>query len=82
MMETRKRDRNPRRDGNNNAPQPLLVNHLGQPLKECIAVLFDLLAEAIVGDEVNTHESVLLGDGDIAPVGDEVHGFGHSKFYI
>jgi len=51
-----------------------VVNHLGQPLNECIALLFDLLAQAIVGDEVDIHQSVLLGDGDIAPVGDEVYG--------
>ena len=51
-------------------------------LKECIAPRFDLLAQAIVGNEVDIHESVLLGDGDIAPVGDEVHRFGHSKFYV
>lgn len=78
-METRIRKGARRNDRNKNAPKPLRINHLRQPLKECITLLLDLLAQAVVRDEVYIHESVLFGYRDVAPVGNEVQRFGHAK---
>ena len=61
-------------------PEPLLVNHLRQPLKERIALLFNLLAQTIMRDKVDIRQSIFLGHGDVAPVGNEVHGFRGAEF--
>ena len=41
-----------------------------------------MLAQAIVGNEVDIHQLVLLDYGDIARVGNEIHGFSHYKIYV
>ena len=57
-------------------PKPLLINHLRQPFKERITLLLDLLAQTIMRHEVNVGQPIFFGDGDVAPVGNEVYSFG------
>lgn len=53
--------------------KPLVVDYLRQTLEERVALLLDLLAQAVVRNEVDVLEPVLLRHRNVAAVGDEIH---------
>lgn len=46
-------------------PEPLEVDHVGQPLSEGQAVLPDLLVQPVVGHQVDVRDPVGAGDRDV-----------------
>ena len=60
--------------------EPFLINYLRQALKERIALLLYLLAQAMMRDEVDIHQSIFLGHGDIASFGNEVRSSSQVEF--
>lgn len=48
-------------------------------MKECVALVFDLLCEAVVGNAKDVLEFVVSRDGDVAAIGFEVDWFRDAK---
>jgi hypothetical protein len=62
-------------------PKPFSIYQLQKTLEERLALQLYLFTEAVMRYQLDILQTILLGDGFVAPVGNEVKSFGDSEFW-